>query len=96
MRHIKIYKNLSKEGFLKPGRSFAELHKINSYNTEIEKIRENFNELRDKFSRSKIKIINKIYKIENNENLYKKGRKTIERYLTELGKNLHKFKKYYD
>ena len=96
MRHIKIYKNLSKEGFLKPGHSFAELHKINSYNTEIEKIRENFNELRDKFSRSKIKIINKIYKIENNENLYKKGRKTIERYLTELGKNLHKFKKYYD
>ena len=101
MRHIKIYKNMSKEGFLiallKPGRSFAELHKINSYNAEIEKIRENFNELRDRFSRSKIKkIINKIYKIENNENFYKKGRKTIERYLTELGKSLHKFKKYYD
>ena len=101
MRHIKIYKNMSKEGLLiallKPGRSFAELHKINSYNAEIEKIRENFNELRDRFSRSKIKkIINKIYKIENNENFYKKGRKTIERCLTELEKSLHKFKKYYD
>ena len=50
---------MSKEGFLiallKPGRSFAELHKINSYNAEIEKIRENFNELRDRFSRSKKK-----------------------------------------
>ena len=71
MRHIKNYKNMSEEGLLiallKSGCGFAELHKSNSDNAEIEKIRENFNELRDKFSRSKItKIRKKFCKIENN------------------------------
>ena len=71
MRHIKNYKNMSEEGLLiallKSGYSFAELHKSNSDNAEIEKIRENFNELRDKFSRSKItKIRKKFCKIESN------------------------------
>ena len=51
MRRIKKY--MSKEGLLidlvKSGRSFAELHKSNSDNAEIEKKSTNFNELRDKF-----------------------------------------------
>ena len=69
MRHIKDYKNMSKEGLLisllKSGRSVAELHKNNSDNIAIEKTRKKFNELRDKFSRSKLKKIRKkLYRTE--------------------------------
>ena len=67
MRCIRNYKNMSKDGLLiallKSGRSFAD-------NAEIEKTGKCFNELTDKFSRSKIEKIRKeFYKIENNENL---------------------------
>ena len=78
---------MSKEGLLialiKSGCSFAKLYKSNSDNAEIEKTRKSFNELRDKFSRSKIKKVGKkLYRIEN------KDEKT-ELYLTELEKSLH-------
>ena len=58
MRHIKIYKNISKKGLLiallKSERSFAELHKINSNNARIEKFIKNFNILRQKFQKTKL------------------------------------------
>ena len=78
---------MSKEGLLialiKSGYSFAKLYKSNSDNAEIEKTRKSFNELRDKFSRSKTKKVGKkLYRIEN------KDEKT-ELYLTELEKSLH-------
>ena len=63
MRHIKDYKNMSKEGLLisllKSKHSLAELYKSKSNNAEIEETKKIFNELRDKFSRSKIKEIRK-------------------------------------
>ena len=50
---------MSKEGLLitllKSGCSFADFRKSNSNNAETEKTIKNFNELRDKLSRSKIK-----------------------------------------
>ena len=58
MRHIKIYKNISKKGLLiallKSERSFAELHKINSNNARIEKFIKSFNMLRQKFQKTKL------------------------------------------
>ena len=61
MRHIKNYKNMSKEGLLitllKSGCSFAELYKNNFNDAKIEEIKKSVNELRD--SRSKITKIRK-------------------------------------
>ena len=74
MRRIKDYKNISKEelliALLKSEQRHAELYKSKSSNTEIEETRKNFNEIRNKFSKSKIK--------ENGEKLnkIKKGLKS--------------------
>ena len=61
MRRIKNYKNMSKEGLLiallKSKQSHAELYKSKSNNVEIEETKKIFNELRNKFSKSKIKEI---------------------------------------
>ena len=52
-----------KEGLLiallKSERSLTELYESKSNNAKIEEIKKSFNELRDKFSRSKIKEIRK-------------------------------------
>ena len=56
------------------GRSFAELSRsVNNFNNaRIKKIRENFNKLRDRFLKSKIKEIRRnLYEIENKKNLSK-------------------------
>ena len=62
-RCLKEYQNMSKEGLLiallKSERSLTPLCKSKSNNAKIEEIRESFIELRDKFSRSKIKEIRK-------------------------------------
>ena len=42
------------------------------------------------------KIRRKIYELEKNENVSNKERKNNEKYLTELEKGLHKFKKYHE
>ena len=80
MRRIKAYKNMSKEGLLvallKSECSLPEPYKSKSNNTEIEETKKSFNELRDKFSRSKIKEIRKKF--------YKKEK--IEQYFKELEK----------
>ena len=62
-RCLKEYQNMSKEGLLiallKSERSLTELYESKSNNAKIEEIKKSFNELRDKFSRSKIKEIRK-------------------------------------
>ena len=63
IRHIKNYKNISKEGFLlallKSECSLAKSYKSNFSNVEIEKIRKKFNALKGGFSRSKIEKLRK-------------------------------------
>ena len=66
-------------------------------NAKIKKIREEFNKLKDKFLKPKIKEIRKnLYEIENKKNLSKLKVKEIEGNLYELEKSLFKFEKYYD
>ena len=65
---------MSKEGLLivllKSERTPAELYKSKSDNAEIEETIKSFNELRDRFSESKIEEIRKeLYEIEKNESL---------------------------
>ena len=62
--------------------------KINSRNLRIKEIREEFNKLKDRFSKPKIKEIRR--------NLFKPKFKKTEKNLLELEKNLSKLKKYYD
>ena len=65
-------------------------------NAKIEKIREDFNKLRDRFLKPKIKEIRKnLYEIEN-KNLSESKTKEIEKNLFELEESLFKLKKYYD
>ena len=70
MRRIKNYTNMSKKelliSLLKSKQSHAELYKSKSNNTEIEETRKIFNEIRNKFSKSKTK--------ENRKKLYEIGR----------------------
>ena len=61
------------------------------------KIREEFNESRHKFSKSKINGIRRnIYKIKNKKNLFPLRMEEIHKNLDELERNLSKSKKYYD
>ena len=65
-------------------------------NAKIKKIKEDFNELRDKFLKPKIKEIRtNLYEIEN-KNLSESKVKEIEKSLFELEESLFKLKKYYD
>ena len=61
MRRIKNYNNMSKEelliALLKSNQSLAELQKSNSKNAKIEETRKLFNELKNRFSKEKIKEI---------------------------------------
>ena len=63
MRHIKNYKNMSKEelsiALLKSEQSHAELYKSKSNNAEIKEIRKIVNKIRNKFSKLTIKAIRK-------------------------------------
>ena len=87
MRHVKIYKNMSKKGLLiallKSERGFAELHKINSNNARIEKFIKNFNIQRHKFQKTKL-IVKKLHKIRKNENLSRLKKEENKNNLTEL------------
>ena len=59
MRHIKNYKNMSKEklliALLKTEQSNAELRRSKVNNAEMEKVKKNFNVLRNNFSKKKTK-----------------------------------------
>ena len=66
-------------------------------NAKTKKIREDFNELRDRFWKPKIKEIRKnLYEIENKKNLSASKLKEIEKNVFELEESLSKLKKYYD
>ena len=110
MRHIKNYKNMSREkilnALLKSKQSHAELYKSKSNNVEIEETKKIFNELRNKFSKSKIKEIRKkLYEkekgLENEEKKVKKYQEEQEKKqhakeLKKIKKSLEKLKKYHD
>ena len=69
----------------------------NFNNARIKKIREDFNKLKDRFLKPKIKKIRRnLYEIENKNNLSKSKIKEIEQNLIELEKSLFKLNKYYD
>ena len=101
MRSIKNYKNKSKERSLsaldKSERNSIE-RSVNNFNSaRIKKIREDFNKLRDRFLKPKIKEIRRnLYEIENKKNLSKSKIKEIEQNLIESEESLFKFNMYYD
>ena len=71
--------------------------KTNFSKARIEEITKEFNELRYKSSKLKIKEIRKnLYEIENEKNLSESKIKEIEKNLTELEETLCETKKYYD
>ena len=82
MRRIKVWNNISKERLLSV-LSESESEKSLD-NAKIKKIKEDFNKLRDMFSKPKIKEIRKnLYKIEN-KNLSESKTKEIGKTLFEL------------
>ena len=94
MRRIKGYKNMSKERLLNALDESESAKSLN--NAKIEKIKEDFNKLRDRFLKPKIKEIRKnLYEIKN-KNLSESELKEIEKNLFELEESLSKLKKYYD
>ena len=103
MRRIKGYKSMSKERLLS-ALDESECNSIESSrsrnnfnNARIKKIREDFNKLRDRFLKPKIKEIRRnLYEIENKKNLSKSKIKEIEQNLIELEESLFKLNKYYD
>ena len=91
MRRIKNYKNMSKEelliALLKSKQSHAELYKSKSNNAEIEETKKIFNELRNKFSKSKIKEIRK--KLYEKEKGLENEEKKVKKYQEEQEKKQH-------
>ena len=66
-------------------------------NKKTKDIKEEFNELRYNFSKSKMNQIGRIlYDIKNLKDLSKPKRKKIRKVLIELEESLFKLKKYYD
>ena len=66
-------------------------------NAKIRKIKEDFNKLRDRFLKPKIKEIRKnLYEIESKKNLSAWKSKEVEKNLFKLEEIFSKLKKYYD
>ena len=97
-RGIKGYKGISKEKLLGALDDSELAESGNNFdNARIKKIREDFNKLRDRFLKPKIKEIRRnLYKREKKKNLSKSKIKRIEENLLDSEKSLFKFKKYYD
>ena len=102
-RRIKHNKNMSKKRSLsaldEAERNSIErsANSFNFNNARVKKIREDFNKLRDRFLKPKIKEIRRnLYKIENKKNLSKSKIKDIKQNLIELEESLYNFKKYHD
>ena len=86
---------MSKEKLLSALESAGSRNNFN--NARIKKIREDFNKLRDRFLKPKIKEIRRnIYETENKKNLSKSKIKEIEQNLIELEESLLKLDKCYD
>ena len=102
MRIIKKYKNISREelliALLKSKQSHTELYQSKSNNAEIEETIKIFNELRNKFSKSKIKEIRKkLYEKEKGlENEEEQEKKQHAKELKKIKKSLEKLKRYHD
>ena len=72
-------------------------NKKNLENVKIKKNREDFNKMRDRFLKPKIKEIRKyLYELGNKENLSESKIKEIEKNLFELEKSVSRHKKNYD
>ena len=94
-RGIKGYKSMSEDDLVKILSEPKTKSKL--YKKRIKDIREDFNKLRDRFSKLKINEIRKnLYEKENKKNLSKPKIKTIEQNLIELEESLLKLHKYYD
>ena len=95
IRGIKGYKSMPEESLKESEKSFDDKKpKINFSEPRMEKIRKEFNELRHKFSKSKINEIRRnLYEIENEKNLFAQKIKEIERNFLDLEENLFKPKK---
>ena len=98
MRPIKNYKNMSKKRLLSTLDESKSAGSRNNFdNARIKKIREDFNRLRDRFLKPKIREIRRnLYEIENKKNLSKSKIKEIEQNLIELEEILFKLNKFYD
>ena len=97
MRRIRGYNNMPKEMLLSVlSESKSANCKKNLGNAKIKMIREDFNELRNRFLKPKIKKIRKnLYEIEN-KNLSESKIKEIEKNLCELEESLFKLQKSYN
>ena len=97
MRRLKNYNNMSKEDLLitllKSDQSLSEPQKSKSNNAEIEETKQNFNELKNRFSKEKIKEIREMfygrektgkyfYKLER-EDILKNEEKKVKKYQKE-------------
>ena len=93
-RGIKGYKGISKEKLLGALDDSELAESGNNFdNARIKKIREDFNKLRDRFLKPKIKEIRRnLYKREKKKNLSKSKIKRIEENLLDSEKSLFKFK----
>ena len=98
MRRIKNYKIMSKERLLSAlDESNESSGNVNNFNNaRIKKIREDFNELRHRFSKSKINEFKRsLYNIKNQENLSALEIKETKKSLDKLKKSLLSLKKYH-
>ena len=92
-RHIKNYKDMSKEdlliALLKSNQSYTELLKIDNSNTEIGETKKLFNNLRNNFSREEIKkhrekfhkkewVYNHLKEIEQKDSLTTKEKRVLK------------------
>ena len=94
-RGIKGYKSKSEERSLSALSKLVE-SKNSFYDGRLRNIRKDFNELRDRFSKPRIKEITKNpYDIKNLKNVLTQKIKEIEKNLFELEKSLSNFKKYH-
>ena len=95
IRGIKGYKSMPEESLKESEKNFDDKKpKINFSEPRMEEIRKEFNELRHKFSKSKINEIRRnLYEIENEKNLFAQKMKEIGRNFLDLEENLFKPKK---
>ena len=91
---IKDYKNKSEDELIKL--LSKPKPKINFSKQRIANIGRKFNELRCRFSKSKIKQIRRNLHEKENENHFTPKIKEIEKFFLEFTKNLVELKKYYD
>ena len=96
-RDIKGYKSMSKEKLLSAfGESESAGSGNNFNNARTKKIRKDFNKLRNRYLKLKIKEIRRnLYEIECEKNLSKSETKEMEQNLIELEESLFKLNKYY-